>query len=156
MNFKAFTILEMIINLALMSIIVGMVYLVYGYFSKSLSQYSIMSTENFDLELFYSQLEEDFYIADKIVLIDEKKIEIIFYNEEYVNYSWEGKFLYRVNKQKKDSIKVLDFKATSLNPIDPAKKTLIKNIMVQALLYDKEAPLYLYKNYASNYLIATE
>ena len=73
MNFKAFTILEMIINLALMSIIVGMVYLVYGYFSKSLSQYSIMSTENFDLELFYSQLEEDFYIADKIVLIDEKK-----------------------------------------------------------------------------------
>ena len=153
MNFKAFTILEMIINLALMSIIVGMVYVVYGYFSKSMTEYSVMTTENFELEAFNIRLKEDFYNADRILFVNQKNFKIIFYNETYMEYEHVAPYLFRNAGRAKDSIRISQMNISYLEDTFPEKnEILIKNIFIEAELYGSYAPLYAYKDYYSNYL----
>ena len=154
MKIRAFTILEMIINLALMSIIVSLVYVVYGYFSQNMKEYTIMTSENFLMASFNTRLKEDFYQADKIFSIGEKKITVIFYDEVSVAYRQEGQYLYRESDNSLDSIRSNGMTFTLLNPeVSTPSSKLVKNVRIDAELYGKEVPLFAYKNYFSNNMI---
>ena len=142
----------MIINLALMSIIVGMVYVVYGYFSKNISQYSLMTTENFELEAFNTRLTQDFYNADRIISINQKDFKVIFYDETFVEYTNLAPHLVRKAGITRDSIQISDVTIKYLDSIPNSDEILIKNILIRAELYGIPAPLYVYKDYYSNYL----
>lgn len=153
MKIKAFTILEMIINLAFMSIIVSMVYMIYGYFSKNMTEYSLMTSENFEMASFNTRLKEDFYKADKIVSLNGKEFKILFYDETFVNYRQGEQYLYRENSNTKDSIRSNGIAFTFLYPDSPKNPgNLVKNILVSAELYGNAVSLFAYKNYFSNYL----
>jgi len=154
---KAFTILEMIINLALMSIIISMVYFVYSFFSETVSDYSNMSEENFETQLFYMLLKDDFYLSDKVVSLNEGDFNIVFYNEETITYIQKNEYLFRQKGLQIDSLKVTELQFEFLlNDTKEASEKLIKSITVKSLLYNKEVPLFVYKNYFSNYLIAEQ
>lgn len=153
MKIKAFTILEIIINLALMSIIVSMVYVVYGYFSKNMTEYSLMTAANFKMDSFNTRLKEDFYNADKIFSINENEFRVVFYDETYVNYRQEEHYFYRENGNRRDSVHCKGIAFTLLHPDSKgASENLIKNVLVSAELYGNEVSLFAYKNYFSNYL----
>lgn len=153
MKIKAFTILEMIINLALMSIIVSMVYLVYGYFSKNMAEYSLMTSENFEMASFNTRLQEDFYKADKILSLSGKEFKVLFYDETFVIYRQEKDFLYRLKGKMMDSIRSNGLQFTFANPVMPQdSENLVKNILITTELYGNTIPLFAYKNYFSNYL----
>lgn len=153
MKIKAFTILEMIINLALMSIIVSMVYVVYGYFSKNMTEYSLMTSENFEMASFNIRLKEDFYKADKIIPVNGNDFKVLFYDETSVAYRQGDKYLYRENGITRDSIRSKGVSLTFLNPDSSrSPESLIKNVLVSAELYGNDVSLFAYKNYFSNYL----
>ncbi|SRX75260.1 hypothetical protein [Aequorivita antarctica] len=153
MKIKAFTILEMIINLALMSIIVSMVYVVYGYFSKNMTEYSLMTTENFEMASFNTRLKEDFYKADKIISTNGGKFTVIFYDETSVVYRQGEQYLYRENSITRDSIRSKGVTFTFLySDLPKNSENLIKNVLVNAELYGNDVSLFAYKKYFSNYL----
>lgn len=135
-----------------MGIIVSMVYLVYAYFSKNVSEYSIMSAENFEIQSFYTLLKEDFYNCDKIVTLNESSFTVIFYNEQSIKYSKKGDFLFRQNKMQKDSIPLTKLEIEYLSPIeDPTQGFLVSSVSLYSLLFKEQIPFYVYKNYYSNY-----
>lgn len=143
----------MIINLALMSIIISMVYVVYGYFSKNMTEYSLMTSENFEMASFNTRLKEDFYNADKIIPVNEKEFKVLFYDETFVSYRQGEHFLYRLNGNTRDSVRSNGIAFTFLFP-DLLKnpENLVKNVLVDAELYGNAISLFAYKNYFSNYL----
>jgi len=154
---KAFTLLEMIINLTLMSIIVSMIYVVYAYFSKNVYEYSKTSSENFAVQSFYAQLKEDFFYSDKIISENGKDFTVVFYNDEFIQYKVHKNYLFRKAKRSKDSIKTKSVQLDFLENEDPNKEEhLITGIKIKSILYKKETPLRVYKNYFSNYLILEE
>lgn len=153
MQIRAFTILEMIINLALMSIIVSMVYVMYGYFSRNMAEYSLMTSENFEIVSFNTRLKEDFYKADKIISINGREFKVLFYDESSVSYLQDEKYLFRKNGNTRDSLQCNGIAFTFLHPDSKGDSgNLIKNVLISAELYGNAVSLFAYKNYFSNYL----
>ena len=58
---KAFTVLEMLINIVIMAIIVSMVYYLYSSFTQQVYAYQNTSEEERALQQFYVQMKTDFY-----------------------------------------------------------------------------------------------
>lgn len=157
MRIKAFTILEVIINLAIMAIIVSMVYFVFGYFSNTVYDYNKMALENFTIKSFYTLMEEDFYTSEKVISENGKVFDIVFYDERKVQYIRKGDYFFRKMATVKDSIKVKDMQIEYLwNDSKKLSENPIKSIRITTLLYEKETLLFVYKNYLSNYLINEE
>ena len=152
MKLKAFTILEIIIALALTSIIVSMVYAFFLFMSKSTNNYITHSTENMLVQLFYTNLKREAYISEEIVSTNSENFDMNFYNGEKVQYSMKGDYLFRSKNNQRDSIRV---KNVSIEAVDlPSLKNnnhLVESIHISAHLFDNEIPMRVYKNYFSKY-----
>lgn len=135
-----------------MSIIVSMVYVVYAYFSRNVSDYTQMSSEDFNLQMFNTLLKEDFYLSDKVISKNGMDLEVIYYNNNSVFYTHKNEYYIRKFGSVKDSIKVKDIKLEYLLKNGVIKsKNPVTSITVTSILYNNEARLYIYKNYFSNY-----
>tara|TARA_R110002072_G_scaffold287464_4_gene453149 strand:+ start:22193 stop:22666 length:474 start_codon:yes stop_codon:yes gene_type:complete len=153
MKTKAFTILESIITLALISIIISMVYLVIVYFSKNVSDYTLISTKNFELNLYSLQLREDFFNSESVISNDAQGFTVQFYDETQVYYYQNNNFLYRKTPVSTDSLKITNLQIQYLFEAPPNDSLqLVKNLIIETNQNKTDIPLYFYKTYFSNYL----
>jgi hypothetical protein len=145
----------MLITLSLLGIIVSMVYVVYGYFSKNMQDFTTMSSENFEIQSFYTLLKEDFFNSDKALCLNGKDLTLFFYDESRVRYIQKKGYLYRQTPRTKDSIPLKKIEIEYLiNEAEVTSVNPIKSVSVYTLLFGKEMPLFVYKEYHSNYFIS--
>jgi len=157
MKIKAFTILESIITLALISIIISMVYLVIAYFSKNVSEYTLMSSKNFELNLFSLKLREDFFNSEKVISNNDKDFTVYFYDESQVFYTQKNNYLYRKTPVSQDSLKIKGLQIQYFfNEPQGDNLNLVKNLSIKTNRHNKDIQLHVYKTYFSNYMSIKE
>lgn len=100
----AFTILEIVISLAIMSIIVAMVYSIYVTISEQLYQYSAETELINEHNRAHASLKRDLYNATKISSVGEETIQIVK-PLDTVLYKIFNKELIRINSNASDTLK---------------------------------------------------
>ncbi len=144
-NLKAFTILEMLINIAIMSIIIGMVYFVYSSFAKQVSFYQMDVEEENTLSSFCLRLKADFFKADRIIGADNS-FELVAYNTESIYYEVQNNYLFRRQQRDVDSLKIDKIDISSI--IDPlTKESLVQKAQITTYLFDKKMEFTVAKKY---------
>ncbi|MBQ4821389.1 hypothetical protein [Aquimarina sp. MMG016] len=148
MKVKAFTILEMLVNLTIMSIIMGMIYFAYSSFVQQVISYQNSIDEENELNRSYVQLKTDFFNAEKVIK-SFKSFKIVSYNGKEVSYKITDKYLVRKQIQMLDTLFIDDVKLSSeLNVI--TKEDLITEIAVKTTLFDEPVEFTITKDYAPN------
>ncbi len=142
---KAFTVLEMLINMAITAIIIGTVYYAYLSFSKQVSLYQKTIEEEMNLDSFLTQLKTDFFKAEKIIQSKDQSFNIIFYNEEEINYSANDNYFLRVQNSNVDSIEIkkIDIQ-TEVNTVNQEKR--VKKATVFCSLFSESIEFSVSKN----------
>lgn len=111
---NAFTILEVLINMVIMSIIIGLVYFIYSSFSKQIIFYqSDVENEN-KVGNFCLQLKSDFFNAEKVVK-SQDGFNILFYDTKAINYKINENLLIRKQYQNLDSLPIKNINLTTVN-----------------------------------------
>ncbi len=142
-NFKGYTLLETVIAMALITIIISMVYFTYSYFTKNVYEFSKMTSEDINVTMFYDRLKEEFYMSDNVIVENTNSFIISFYDEKQIAYSYDQIFLYRRYHNSTDSIRISDVLIHRLDD----HESKIQSILIKAVLYEKEVPLYVFKKY---------
>ncbi len=131
----AFTILEVLINIAIMSVIIGMIYFIYSAFSKQIAYYRADVEEELAFGNFCLRLKEDFFRAEKITGT-AASFETVRYNDERIYYVVKNGYIYRDQKSNRDSLKV--DKITVQTKIDPvSNEKVLEKISLGAFLFQK-------------------
>jgi len=114
-HIKAFTILEVVISLALMSIIIAMVYSLYAMLSKQLYEYSDETELGNNYNQLHSLLARDVHNSNKLVAINEGVY--LLSSNDTIQYYTHNDNLIRVKNQKVDTflVKVPKFNAVKEN-----------------------------------------
>jgi competence protein ComGF len=113
---KAYTILEAIFSMLLLSIIVGLTYLLFNLISK---QMSILKKEN-TMELNYLFFDSNFH-EDLSNSIDHKfkksEITLKYYDKSEISYNFNKKFILRTKENNTDTIplKIKSFRFLAYN-----------------------------------------
>lgn len=100
---RAFTIVEVIVNVVIMSLIVGFVYFIYVSFGNQFSNYQRQMEVGFGYKNFVSALRHDLY-ASSLVIGSNSDIEVLFYDGSKTNYYFREGFFYRKKGEVVDSI----------------------------------------------------
>jgi len=145
-NIRAFTILEMLINIAIMSIIIGIVYFVYSSFARQVSNYQINIEEQMEFDSFSLQLKTDFFNAEKIVALTDS-FEILFYNTKSVKYEITDKYLLRKQNQNVDSLRIIKVTLDRVSSLD-SSANLIRKVIVTAPLFNEPIEYVVTKKYS--------
>ncbi|MGJ8664833.1 MAG: PulJ/GspJ family protein [Patiriisocius sp.] len=149
MKVGAFTILEMVITLLLMSMIISMVYVIFDHMSKNTRDYMNLTQEDVGLQQFQSLLRKDVYDADKLTSTGPNKFSVIFYNGSNINYQHSGDYLFRIKDEQRDSILVKEIVLGFVKGQEEIEKSIISRISINATLFGKDIPLYVFKDYYS-------
>jgi len=114
-HIKAFTILEVVISLALMSIIIAMVYSLYAMLSKQLYEYSDETELVNNYNQLHSLLARDVHNSNKLVAINEGVY--LLCSNDTIQYYTHNDNLIRVKNQKVDTflVKVPKFNTVKEN-----------------------------------------
>ncbi len=148
---KAFTILEMLINLTIMSIIMGLIYFAYSSFVQQVINYQSSIEQQNKLSRTYVQLKADFYNADRIVR-NNKDFAILKYNTKEIRYKVTGTYLIRNQAGMLDTLQIDDIHMESnLNLI--TKEELITKMVVKTMLFEEPIEFMVIKEYAPNLTI---
>lgn len=151
MKIKAFTIMEIVINLAIIGIIVTITYSAYLFFSRSLYEYTNASSENFEQQFFYQKIMDDFYTCQYVTKMSENTFKIVFYNKTFVQYKHKQGYLFREQNGTVDSIKVTMLTTKLLEKNKVQSDSIIENISLKASLFEQEIPMYVNKEYFADY-----
>lgn len=146
-NLNAFTILEVLMNIVIMSIIIGMVYFVYSSFSKQISFYRMDVAEENTLNSFYLRLKTDFFQTDKIIG-STKSFEAIMYDNTKIFYKVEKGYLYRIQNGNRDSLKIKKLDVSSKTYHETQEK-LIEKVRLITILFETPLELTFAKGYPS-------
>jgi hypothetical protein len=150
---RAFTILEMLINITIMSIIIGMVYYIYSSFSKQIIFYQDDIQEEYVLTSFCLRLKRDFYNAEKIKG-SINSLELISYSNKIINYEVGGEFLYRRQQNDVDSLRISKLDVSMLaNPM--TKENLVQKAQITAFLFGENINFTVMKKYPGIFEIPT-
>ncbi|WP_298538919.1 type II secretion system protein [uncultured Aquimarina sp.] len=145
---RAFTILEMLINLTIMSIIMGLIYFAYASFVKQVVNYQASIDEQNELTTSYVQLRTDFFNAERIVK-SYKGFKVIPYNNKEIEYKITEKYLIRRQVHMLDTLSINKLTISSdFNSI--TKEDLITKMMIETTLFDEPIEFIIAKDYAPN------
>lgn len=146
-SLKAFTIMEMLINMVIMSIIIGMVYYAYSSFAKQISYFQISVQKEINLDTFLLQLKTDFFKAEKIVQTNaSNSFEVTFYNDNKINYTIKNNSLLRTQNSNVDSLLINKiYLETTTNPINQEK--LVQKTTIICSLFNEPIEFVVTKNY---------
>ncbi|MDY8138466.1 PulJ/GspJ family protein [Aquimarina sp. 2201CG5-10] len=146
---KAFTILEMLVNLTIMSIIMGLIYFAYSSFVQQVMNYQRSIDEENELTRSYVQLKTDFYNAERVVK-GYKMFKTIAYNNQEIEYKITDKYLIRKQLQVYDTLPVSSIGIESeFNQI--TKEDLINKLVVKTMLFEEPLEFTVIKEYAPNF-----
>ena len=145
---KAFTILEMLINLTIMSIILGLIYFAYASFVKQLVNYRVSIDQQNKLTRNYVQLRTDFFNAERIVK-SFKGFKTIPYNTKEIEYKITDKYLIRKQIETLDTLAVKKINITTeFN--DMTREDLITKMIIETTLFEEPIEFVVTKEYAPN------
>ncbi|NQY30191.1 MAG: prepilin-type N-terminal cleavage/methylation domain-containing protein [Flavobacteriaceae bacterium] len=143
-HIKAFTILEVVISLALMSIIISMVYSLYAMLSKQLYVYSDETELVNNYNQLHSLLVRDVHNSNKLVVIEEG-VYLLSSNDTIKYYSYDDSLI-RMRGQMIDTflVKVPQFNAVKENMLLGNR---IKRIEVTYDLFGVQLEAVYFKDY---------
>lgn len=147
-NVKAFTILEMLINLTMMSIIMGLIYFAYSSFVQQVINYQRSIDEQNDLSRSYVQLKIDFYNADRVVN-GYQGFKTVSYNNTEIEYTITNKYLIRKQIGVVDSLALNKIKIETVLH-SKTKEDLITRMVINTSLFDEPIEFTVGKEYAPN------
>gem|GEM_PF-1842765 len=149
-HIKAFTILEVVISLALMSIIIAMVYSLYAMLSKQLYVYSDETELVNNYNQLHSLLVRDVHNSNKLVAIDEEVY--LFSSSDTIKYYAYDDSLIREKGQMIDTflVKVPQFNAVKENMLLGNR---IKRIEVTYDLFGEQIEAVYFKDYGVSAII---
>lgn len=145
---KAFTILEMLINLTIMSIIMGLIYFAYSSFVQQVINYQKSIDEQNELTRIYVQLKTDFYKADKVIKTF-KGFQTVPYNNKRIEYRITDKYLIRNQLGMLDTLDIQKVSVISYTN-EISSEDLVTKIEVRTLLFEEPLLFTLVKEYAPN------
>jgi len=154
MKVAAFTLFEMILAMALLSIVIALVYTSVSMAGGRAQNYSKSASEHLHLLAFSQHLEEDMAKATTILWDDESVFTMVNYDGSSVVYSKKGSFLYREKDTQRDSIAVQQITVNALKANTSNKLPLLRELWVEVRLFGQPLPLYFFKEYyAANQLL---
>lgn len=145
---KAFTILEMLVNLTIMSIIMGLVYFAYTSFVQQIMGYRESIERQNELSRIYVQMKKDFYVADKVVR-ESKGFRTMPYDENEITYKVTDKYLIRKQSEVSDTLKISGIDIISVLNMN-TNEDLVTKLVVFTTLFEEPLQYTLVKNYAPN------
>jgi len=148
---KAFTILEMLINLTIMSIIMGLIYFAYSSFVQQVMNYQKSIEQQNKLSRIYVQLKTDFYNADRVVR-NNKNFAIVKYDTKEITYKATDKYLIRNQIGVLDTLLIDDITIVS-HPNLETKEDLITKMVIKTKLFEEPIEFVVIKEYAPNLTI---
>ncbi len=146
---KAFTVLEMLINMVIMSIIVTMVYYLYTSFSQQVYSYQNATDEGRVLQSWYGQLKKDCYLANKIIETPDGVLEFHFYDNHMVHYKYENQRLLRLQATDTLDMKALKLDTETFEHV-LTNEQLVYKIAVATELFGETIDIAVAKKYAPN------
>ncbi|MFC5048343.1 type II secretion system protein J [Aquimarina hainanensis] len=144
-SIKAFTILEMLVNLAIMSIILGLIYFAYSTFVDQIRLYRESMEQQDKLSGMYLRMKTDFYEAVKIIKTPEG-FSAIGYDESSIGYTVQPQQLIRTQGMIKDTIaieKVVLFSETDKN----TGEIYIHKAEIRTTMFEESLSLWVAKQY---------
>ncbi len=139
--------MEVLINILLTAIIIGMLYFLYTSFIKQISMYQSSIKEQNELNGFCLQLKKDFFKAGKIIN-SGNTFKIFFYDTKSVDYAITENYIYRKQNGRTDSLRI---KKVSKNWIltPKTKEQLVNALVIETMLFNKPVNYTLTKDYQS-------
>ena len=154
MKVPAFTLIEVVIALAVLSIVTGLTYNGFSYLAQSTKGYINNTASHLELMGFANRVEADFTQAEAVFKGPEDAIEMEFYNGEHVRYQMRNAHLVRFAQGITDSIAANTLTLYMVPQKESFEgKELIQEITINAQLFNQAVPLYFFKPYhAAQYL----
>ncbi|WP_179008674.1 PulJ/GspJ family protein [Winogradskyella forsetii] len=134
-NFKAFTILEMVISLAIMSIIIAMVYVIFTMLSKQLYQYSDQTELVNNYNQLHTVLTRDIHNSNKIDYTDS--VLTLMVNNDSLTYTYKSNRLTRSYLGGKDTF-LITIKAFQMIESQSVFNNEIKHLEVTYTMFDQD------------------
>ena len=144
-TFRAFTILEMLINLVIMSLLIGLVYFAYASFAKQVTNYKDIIEEQNTVHRLHTQLKIDFFTSEKVIKTING-FRVVNYDDTTIEYVVETKNLTRKQNQVSDSITIKDIEIQYEQKIF-SNEEWIKEISIETILFNEILTFSVYKNY---------
>lgn len=148
---KAFTILEMLMSLGVMTLVISMVYFMYVSFSSQVYGYFNDASSSNQVYGFYKQFRKDAYQATNITKKNNSLI-LYFYDKKEVYYNFESTQLVRKQFEQLDSIILKEFKISYLGN-KKYTKNIVNKITFKTMLLGREIDFTINKKYPCNVLI---
>jgi prepilin-type N-terminal cleavage/methylation domain-containing protein len=147
MKLAAFTLFEMIIAMALLSIVIALVYTSVSMAGGRVQDYSKGANEHLQLLAFSQHLEEDMALAAHVVWDNDGTFSVFNYDGTNVTYRLENAFLYRQQNAVLDSIPARTIEVNALNSQTPNGRSFLRELWVETQLFGQPLRLYFFKNY---------
>ncbi len=145
---SAFTVLEMLVNLTIMAIIMGLIYFAYSSFVYQVTNYRYDMEERNRISRGYVQMKIDFYKADKIVY-SFKKCKVVFYDNSYVTYRFLDNYLIRQQETVTDTMDVKNITyETERSKV--TNEELVTELAIETTLFKEPIVFTVYKQYPMN------
>lgn len=142
---RAFTVMEVLINILLTAIIIGMVYFIYLSFIKQIGLFEENIERQNDMEIFCLQLKKDFLGSEKIIN-SPNSFRMVFYDKGTVDYAIGKKFLYRKQNSNLDSLEVSNIsREWDLN--SRSGEQLLNKLSLEIVLFENSISYGLRKEY---------
>lgn len=153
MKIPAFTLIEVVVALAVLSIVTALTYNGFSYLSRGTQSYMENSAEHLQLMGFVSRLERDLAIADEVYW-QEDEVQLEFYNGTFLKYELSRGYFKRVAENVRDSVPAKNIRVKTVESATEFQaQPLLESLEVDALLFDQTVPLYFFKEYhAARYL----
>jgi len=145
-TYSAFTVIEMLFTIAITSVVISVVYVIYANFSKQVYSYFYESTHANEVYSFYQQMKLDAFYANAM-LYENQEIVFDYYNGINIHYKKKGDTIFRFRQNKKETgiyihnLKIYKPKVKLLN------KKLVDQISFESRIYEKPIRFSVFKNY---------
>jgi competence protein ComGF len=130
-HFKAFTILEALISLMLISIIIALSYSLINLIGQQLSLYEKENTQVLEYNLFNTTLKYDIETSTDFDMLNTEQLVLSYYNKQPTTYTFTNKAILREHTVATDTFKIQTNEVTFIN--QPNSKNSILNINLTLL-----------------------
>lgn len=148
---RAFTLLEMLMSIGIMTLVISMVYFMYVSFSEQVYSYFKDSTSSNEVYGFYSQFRTDAYQANTIIKKGNTLV-FNFYNNTEVFYDFDDEKLIRRQLDQNQIIYLGGYSFSNIRKRNNGE-ILINQIKFETLLLGRKIDFIINKRYPSHFLI---
>lgn len=150
---KAYTIMELLVGMALSSLVISSAYYSYLTISKEFNRFRNAKSTILELSELNEQLDREFDFSEKI-LFSNGLLTFNFVDRKTIRYEFWDTFIIRETEGIKDTfdLKLLDIKIEFEGQFNDknAVPTLIKSLDVKVQLFNNDCHLLFNKNYLPN------